>query len=49
MKNGLIRAFMGCLVWRKIKRKYHINGNTVVVVLPENDAAWNKAALSSIL
>ena len=45
IKNGLIRALRGCFVWKRIKRKYHIDERTAVIVLPENDVVWNQAAL----
>ena len=45
MKNGLIRALRGCFVWKRIKRKYHIDERTAVIVLPENNVVWNQVAL----
>ena len=38
-------AWKGRLVWRSLKRKFNIDYNKVVIVMPEKDKAWNMCAI----
>ena len=41
----LICAWQGRNIWRRLKIKYRINYDCVVIILTEQDEEWNKTAL----
>ena len=43
--EGLICAWHGRNIWGRLKIKYRINYDCVVIILTEQDEEWNKTAL----
>lgn len=41
----LICAWQGRNIWRRLKIKYRIDCDCVVIILTEQDEEWNKTAL----
>lgn len=43
--KGLKLAWAGRTIWKRLKRRYHIDYSKVVIALPEGDVQWNQYAL----
>lgn len=46
--QGIKKAWYGRKIWRRLKKKYHINYTKVVIILNENNEEWNQYALLHI-
>lgn len=44
MASALLKAFAGKIFWEILSRRYSVDQDTVCLVLPEDDAAWNQCA-----
>ena len=45
MIKEIIKSYLGKQLWNIIVKKYDINYNKVVIVLPEDNDEWNRTAL----
>ena len=45
MLYDLRKARLGWTLWKKLMKQYHIDYQTVVLLLPEKDTEWNDCAL----